>query len=137
VPIESRKVVVFAFDGSSQIHPVVPFSSDNEKVSDKLSGALDGLARPDPSTNLYGAVIEPVKTLRRAMKEKPQPLKFGTLVVRAAPEETCSMHWGKSHSMSSSPSELAEKSTKESWLASTRCRGQMFRGLSQNRSHST
>ncbi len=77
---ESQKVAVYAFDGSEDIHSVVPFT--NRKGS--IDGGLDGLRnwRPkDNSTNLHGAVVKGLETLDKALQREPKPLKFGTMVV--------------------------------------------------------
>jgi uncharacterized protein YegL len=72
-----QRVAVFAFDGSADIHPIQPFAQS----------AGGGLARlrsfrhKDPSTNLYGAVVQGVRELDRAVAKSKVPLTFGTIVV--------------------------------------------------------
>ncbi len=75
-----QKVAVAAFDGSTELTGVVPFTEDGKAAQ----GALDKLLtfKPkDPSTNLNGAVVEGLKVLRKALDAETKPLKFGTLVV--------------------------------------------------------
>jgi hypothetical protein len=77
---ESQKVAVYAFDGSEDIHAVVPFT--NRKGS--IDGGLDGLRNwkpKDNSTNLHGAVVKGLETLDSALEREQKPLKFGTMVV--------------------------------------------------------
>lgn len=74
-----QQVAVYGFDGSPNIFPIHGFSSGAavRGVADRL-----GSARPrDPSTNLYGAVIEGLQLLDRTMQKSTTPLKFGTLVL--------------------------------------------------------
>ncbi|MGM0556724.1 MAG: VWA domain-containing protein [Myxococcota bacterium] len=77
---ESQKVAVYAFDGSKEIHPVVPFTSRKGTID----GGLDGLRNwtpKDNSTNLHGAVVSGLDTLYEGLENEEKPLKFGTLVV--------------------------------------------------------
>jgi hypothetical protein len=77
---KSQRVAVYAFDGSPKIQPVVPFT----EARGSIEGGLDGLRnyKPrDPSTNLNGAVVEGLRTLKRELDRDHRPLKFGTLVV--------------------------------------------------------
>lgn len=77
---KTQKVGVYAFDGSEKIHSVVPFT----EAQGSVQGGLDGLRKykpKDPSTNLHGAVVEGVRTLRAELAKDKRPLKFGTLVV--------------------------------------------------------
>ncbi len=75
-----QKVGVYAFDGSTELYAIVPFT-------ESTASATGGVARlktfkpKDPSTNLHGAIIEALRTLRRSLDADPKPLKFGTLVV--------------------------------------------------------
>jgi hypothetical protein len=72
-----QKVAVYAFDGSPSLHRVVGFTAGPQEAIEQLSGY-----RPrDPSTNLNGAILEALKTLRSQMRSSPLPLTFGTLVV--------------------------------------------------------
>lgn len=76
----TQKVGVSAFDGSEDIIPVVRFT----EAKGSVDGGLDGLRTfepKDPSTNLHGAVIQGLETLRKALDKDKRPLKFGTLVV--------------------------------------------------------
>jgi hypothetical protein len=77
---KSQKVAVYAFDGSKELHPVVPFTSHKTSVE----GGIDGLANwqpKDPSTNLHGAVVRGLETLHESLSDEDKPLKFGNLVV--------------------------------------------------------
>lgn len=77
---KTQKVGVSAFDGSEDIIPVVRFT----EAKGSVDGGLDGLRtfKPkDPSTNLHGAVIQGLETLRENLDKDKRPLKFGTLVV--------------------------------------------------------
>jgi hypothetical protein len=74
-----QKVGVYAFDGSSNLHPISPFQS-----AGGAKGGVRSLAsfKPqDPSTNLNGAVVKALSELDQALAHDPAPLKFGTLVV--------------------------------------------------------
>jgi hypothetical protein len=76
---KSQKVAVYAFDGSAELHPIVPFTDS--------AGARAGVQRlasykpQDPSTNLNGAVVHGLEELERALSRSEHPLRFGTLVV--------------------------------------------------------
>lgn len=77
---KSQKVAVYAFDGSKEIHSVVPFTTRQGSIE----GGLDGLRKWKPrdnSTNLHGAVVEGLGTLHKSLEKEKKPLKFGTLVV--------------------------------------------------------
>lgn len=77
---KTQKVGVWAFDGEEKIHSVVPFT----EAQGQVQGGLDGLRKykpKDPSTNLHGAVVEGLKTLKTELDKDKRPLKFGTLVV--------------------------------------------------------
>lgn len=77
---KTQKVGVYAFDGSKNLHSVVPFTDRQGSVQ----GGLDGLKKwwpKDESTNLNGGVVEGMQTLRKALDKEKKPLKFGTLVV--------------------------------------------------------
>ena len=77
---KSQKVGVYAFDGDERLHSVVPFTEAKSSVQ----GGLDGLRTyepKDPSTNLHGAVVAALQTLKVELDKDPRPLKFGTLVV--------------------------------------------------------
>lgn len=75
----SQKVGVFAFDGSAELHPIVPFTT--------AGGAKAGVKQlasfkpQDPSTNLNGAIVKGLAELDRALASAEHPMRFGTLVV--------------------------------------------------------
>ena len=77
---KSQKVGIYAFDGSPELHPIVPFT-------DQAGSAKAGVQRlatykpQDPSTNLNGAVVKGLEELDRALAHSEHPLRFGTLVV--------------------------------------------------------
>jgi hypothetical protein len=77
---KSHKVAVFAFDGSPDIHPIVPFT---ESAGSAKAGVkqLATYKPADPSTNLNGAVIKGLEELDRALSQAEHPMRFGTLVV--------------------------------------------------------
>jgi von Willebrand factor type A domain len=75
-----QKVAVYAFDGSPDIYPIVPFTESEAAAT----GGVEGLKsfRPrDPSTNLNGAVVAALKALKQSLDHEPKSLHFGTLVV--------------------------------------------------------
>ena len=77
---KTQKVAVYAFDGAKELHPIVPFTTTEQS----LRGGLEGLRKykpKDPSTNLHGAVVQGLETLKRDLDRDKKPLKFGTLVV--------------------------------------------------------
>jgi hypothetical protein len=77
---KTQKVGVYAFDGEAKIHSVVPFT----EAQGSVEGGLEGLRtyKPkDPSTNLHGAVVEALQTLKKELDKDKKPLKFGSLVV--------------------------------------------------------
>jgi len=77
---KTQKVGVYAFDGDPKVHSVVPFT----EAQGQVQGGLEGLRKykpKDPSTNLHGAVVEGLRTLKIELEKDKRPLKFGTLVV--------------------------------------------------------
>ncbi len=72
-----QRVAVYVFDGSSTIQQISGFSSAGVTGLDRLTQYKPR----DPSTNLYGAVIEGLKVLARQMTSSSTSLTFGTLVV--------------------------------------------------------
>ncbi|MDC3959307.1 VWA domain-containing protein [Polyangium jinanense] len=77
---KTQKVGVYAFDGSEKIHSVVPFTEAQGSVEGGLEG-LRSYKPKDPSTNLHGAVVEGLATLKKELDKDKRPLKFGSLVV--------------------------------------------------------
>lgn len=77
---QSQKVAVYAFDGAKEIHPIVSFTEAKGSVDSGLE-RLRSYKAADPSTNLNGAVVEGLKTLKKGLDADKKPLKFGTLVV--------------------------------------------------------
>jgi hypothetical protein len=75
-----QKVGVYAFDGSTDLYPIVPFTESSASATGGVE-RLKTFTPRDPSTNLHGAVVEALKTLRKSLDADPRPLKFGTLVV--------------------------------------------------------
>lgn len=77
---KTQKVGVYAFDGAKDIHPIVPFTTTEQALRGGLEGLRKYKAR-DPSTNLHGAVVQGLETLKKSLARETKPLKFGTLVV--------------------------------------------------------
>lgn len=77
---KSQKVAVFSFDGAEKIRPVVPFTETKGSVEGGLE-KLRSYKAEDPSTNLHGAVVQGLATLKDGLEKDERPLKFGTLVV--------------------------------------------------------
>jgi hypothetical protein len=75
-----QKVGVYAFDGSTDLYPIVPFTESSASATGGVE-RLKTFKPRDPSTNLHGAVVEALKTLRKSLDADARPLKFGTLVV--------------------------------------------------------
>jgi hypothetical protein len=75
-----QKVGVYAFDGSTDLYPIVPFTESSASATGGVA-RLKTFKPRDPSTNLHGAVVEALKTLKRSLDADPRPLRFGTLVV--------------------------------------------------------
>jgi len=77
---KQQKVAIYAFDGSADLHPIVPFT--DQAGSAKAGVQQLATFKPkDPSTNLNGAVVKALDELDNALGKANQPLKFGTLVV--------------------------------------------------------
>jgi len=77
---KDSKVGIYAFDGSQDLYPIVPFT--DQPVDAKAGVASLSMFKPkDPSTNLNGAVVKALDTLDAALAHASQPLRFGTLVV--------------------------------------------------------
>ncbi len=77
---KQQKVAIYAFDGSPDLTPIVPFT---DQAGSAKAGAqqLASFKPKDPSTNLNGAVVKALDELDAALGKASQPLKFGTLVV--------------------------------------------------------
>jgi hypothetical protein len=77
---KEQKVAIYAFDGSPELHPIVPFT--DQPGSAKAGVQQLATFKPkDPSTNLNGAVVKALDELDASLGKANQPLKFGTLVV--------------------------------------------------------
>ena len=77
---KDQKVAIYAFDGSPDLYPIVPFTDQPGSAK----AGVDQLAtfKPkDPSTNLNGAIVKALDELDNSLGKATQPLKFGTLVV--------------------------------------------------------
>ncbi|MEM6958296.1 MAG: VWA domain-containing protein [Myxococcota bacterium] len=72
----SQKVAVYAFDGSEEIFPMQRFRDSSAGL-----GRLSSFQTRDPSTNLYGAMVQAADVLDEALGASETPLRFGTLVV--------------------------------------------------------
>jgi von Willebrand factor type A domain len=77
---KSQKVAVYAFDGSEELHPIVPFTDSTGSAKAGVQ-RLGSYKPQDPSTNLNGAVVRGLAELDRALAHSEHPLRFGTLVV--------------------------------------------------------
>ncbi len=77
---KQQKVGIYAFDGSPDLYPIVPFTDQMGSAKAGVS-QLASFKPKDPSTNLNGAVVKALDQLDAALGHAPQPLKFGTLVV--------------------------------------------------------
>jgi hypothetical protein len=77
---KQQKVAIYAFDGSPDLYPIVPFT---DQPGGAKAGAqqLASFKPKDPSTNLNGAVVKALDELDNSLGKAKQPLKFGTLVV--------------------------------------------------------
>lgn len=77
---KQQKVAIYAFDGSADLYPIVPFT---DQPGSARAGAqqLASFKPKDPSTNLNGAVVKALDELDNSLGKARQPLKFGTLVV--------------------------------------------------------
>ncbi|MGH7271299.1 MAG: VWA domain-containing protein, partial [Polyangiaceae bacterium] len=77
---KQQKVGIYAFDGSPDLYPIVPFT--DQPGSAKAGAAQLATFKPkDPSTNLNGGIVKGLDELDKALAKATQPLKFGTLVV--------------------------------------------------------
>jgi len=77
---KQQDVGIYAFDGSPDLYPIVPFT--DQPGNTKAGVAQLGTFKPkDPSTNLNGAVVKALDQLDAALGRAVQPMKFGTLVV--------------------------------------------------------
>lgn len=77
---KSQKVAIYAFDGSADLYPIVPFTTSEAAATGGVQQLLTFKPK-DPSTNLNGAVVGGIKLLQRALGADTKALKFGTLVV--------------------------------------------------------
>jgi hypothetical protein len=75
-----QRVAIYAFDGSTNLTPIVPFTENAGSATAGINNLASFRAR-DPSTNLHGAVVAGLQQLDRSLATATQPLKFGTLVV--------------------------------------------------------
>jgi len=75
-----QKVGVYAFDGSTDLYPIVPFTESESAATGGIE-RLKSFNPHDPSTNLNGAVVNALKALKLALDQEKKALRFGTLVV--------------------------------------------------------
>ena len=75
-----QRVAVYAFDGSKDLHEIVPFTESDARASQGI-GKLSTFVTKDPSTNLNGAVVQALDELKEGLRGATVPLRFGTLVV--------------------------------------------------------
>lgn len=76
---KQHKVAVYGFTGSTELHPVAPFTSPGGAKSGLK--ALAGYKPQDPSTNLNGAILKGLAELDDGLSHAEHPMRFGTLVV--------------------------------------------------------
>jgi hypothetical protein len=77
---KSHKVGIYAFDGSPDLHPIVPFTTSTGSAKEGVK-ELSTFKPEDPSTNLNGAVVKGLEELDKALSHAEQPMRFGTLVI--------------------------------------------------------
>lgn len=77
---KQQKVGIYAFDGSPDLYPIVPFTDQPGSARAGVE-QLSTFKPRDPSTNLNGAVVKALDQLDVSLSRAPQPLRFGTLVV--------------------------------------------------------
>jgi uncharacterized protein YegL len=77
---KEQKVALYAFDGSPDLYPIVPFTDQPGNAKAGVQ-QLATFKPKDPSTNLNGAIVKALDELDNALGKATQPLKFGTLVV--------------------------------------------------------
>jgi Mg-chelatase subunit ChlD len=77
---KAEKVAVYAFDGSTDLYPIVPFTTSEAAATGGVQ-ELKTFKPKDPSTNLYGAVVGGIRVLQHALGADQRALRFGTLVV--------------------------------------------------------
>jgi hypothetical protein len=75
-----QKVGVYAFDGSTDLYPIVPFTTSGGAAKGGVK-SLGSFQARDPSTNLNGAVVRGIETLKAELAHAEHPLRVGTLVV--------------------------------------------------------
>jgi hypothetical protein len=75
-----QKVAVYAFDGSTNLYEITPFTESESRASTGLE-KLNTFVTKDPSTNLHGAIVQALDKLKQGLKNAKVPLRFGTLVV--------------------------------------------------------
>jgi hypothetical protein len=76
-------VAVYAFDGRSTIQLIADFSATKNSVTTAIDGiTCDGTKLcADPSTNLYGAVVQALDQLDSTIKNAKSSLTLGSLVI--------------------------------------------------------
>jgi len=77
---EQEEIAVYAFDGRAELIPISEFDDRQQATAGRVA-RLGSTQTEDPSTNLYGAVIEAVRILTETRAASEVPLHFGTLVV--------------------------------------------------------
>jgi hypothetical protein len=76
-----QPVMVFAFDGGTNLVPIAALPRGNQAVT---MAALEHFTPRDPSRNLNGAVIAGLGKLDAALSQSGKPVRVGTLVVFAS-----------------------------------------------------
>jgi hypothetical protein len=76
---EQEQIGIYAFDGRPELIPISPFTERGQQTPGRVA-RLGSSQAEDPSTNLYGAVIEAARILTETRATSEVPLHFGTLV---------------------------------------------------------
>lgn len=77
---ENLEVGIFWFDGGRQITQLADFSIDTTVLQYKLA-SLDTTLKVDLSTNLYGAIVEGVNTIKAKTGKAGETVVYGSLVL--------------------------------------------------------
>ena len=77
---EQEQLAIYAFDGRAEIQPISEFSDRAHQPAARVA-RLGAWEAEDPSTNLYGAVVQATRVLAEARAGSEVPLHYGTLVI--------------------------------------------------------
>ncbi len=76
----AQALAVYAFDGSPDLSPVVPFTTATSTPPEGPE-RLTSFKPKDPTASLNGAVVQGLKLLQKTLAADPKPVTLGTLVV--------------------------------------------------------